>query len=352
MPRKKAQKRKLMIDLFCGCGGMSLGFEQVGFKTILAVDNWEPACETYKANFPKAEVICKDIERVSDKELKKIINSRRINLIIGGPPCQGFSIAGKRDPKDPRSSLFREFVRVVDLVRPAYFVMENVEGLHSMKTKNGSMVIDIICDEFERIGYRVKCRVLDAADYRVPQHRHRIFFIGTNTNAGIFFPPIKILFGKYKTVRDAMGDLEPLESGEKSKKDKWHFAFNHPKHQIEWMRDVPEGGTAHDNPDPDNRPPSGFRTTYKRIWWDRPSPAVTTCFGAISSQNNVHPRDTRALTIREAARLQTFPDSFEWKGSTNQIRIQIGNAVPPLLAKCIGESIGRSSAARKHGKKR
>lgn len=331
-----------MVDLFSGCGGMSCGFEQAGFDPVLAIDNWEPACETHKANFPKTTLMCEDIEKVSVNKLKRSLGREKIDLVVGGPPCQGFSVAGKRDPKDPRNSLFEEFVRMTNLIKPRYFVMENVRGLASMKTAEGRRVVDIICNEFEKIGYKVKFRILDAADYGVPQYRPRIFFIGTkHKSKKVFFPPMKILSGRYKTVKDAIGDLESLESGERSKKDKWHFAFNHPKHQIKWMKPVPEGGTAHDNPDTKNRPTSGFRTTYKRIWWDRPAPAVTTCFGAISSQNNVHPEDTRALTIREAARLQTFPDSFEWKGTVNQIRIQIGNAVPCLLAKCIGETINK-----------
>jgi DNA (cytosine-5)-methyltransferase 1 len=141
------------------------------------------------------------------------------------------------------------------------------------------------------------------------------------------------------TVRDAIGDLEPLENGDVSKKDKLHFAINHVERNIKWLKRTPEGKSAHQNKDPKFRPPSGYLTTYKRIWWDRPSPAITTCFSSISSQNNVHPRDTRALTIREAARIQTFPDDFKFMNSISSIRKQIGNAVPPLLAKVLAKKI-------------
>jgi DNA (cytosine-5)-methyltransferase 1 len=344
-------KKIKYIDLFAGCGGLSLGFDLSGdFESVGFVEYWKPAIDTFKKNFPKSILLGEDITKVTEEDLKKL-NGNSIDLIVGGPPCQGFSIAGKRDPKDPRNSLFMDFVRIVKIVKPRMFLMENVKGLISMKTASGEKVLEVILREFEKLGYKVKYKVIDSANYGIPQHRHRIFFVGMKGEKNNFeFPKEthaekeKILvdgtkINKFRTVRDVISDLEPLESGEKSNKDKLHFALNHADRHIKWLSVTPEGKSAHTNQNPEFRPPSGYPTTYKRFWWDRPAPAITTCFSSISSQNNVHPRDTRAITIREAARLQTFPDKFQFMNSISSIRKQIGNAVPPKLAKVLADEI-------------
>lgn len=344
-------KKIKYLDLFAGCGGLSLGFEMSGeFEGVAFVENWQPAIDTFKRNFPNSILLKEDITDLTEEDIKKL-NGNSIDLIIGGPPCQGFSIAGKRDPKDPRNSLFMDFVRVVGIIKPKMFLMENVKGLVSMKTASGEKVIEVIIREFERIGYKVKYKVIDAATYGVPQHRHRIFFIGVKGDKNNFNFPKEthaeeeiILedgtkLNKFRTTRETIGDLKPLESGEKSETDPLHFALKHAERHIKWMKATPEGKAAHSNKDPALRPPSGYPTTYKRFWWDRPAPAVTTCFSSISSQNNVHPRDTRAITIREAARLQTFPDNFNFENSISSIRKQIGNAVPPQLAKVLADEV-------------
>ena len=344
-------KKIKYVDLFAGCGGLSKGFYLSGdFEDIAFVEYWKPAIDTFKENFPNSILLGEDITKITEEDIKKL-NGNSIDLIIGGPPCQGFSIAGKRDTKDPRNSLFMDFVRVVNIIKPKMFLMENVKGLVSMKTATGEKVLDVILREFEQIGYKVKYKVIDSATYGIPQHRHRIFFVGIRGDKNNFqFPKEthaeqeKILIdgtkiNKFKTVRQAIGDLESLESGQKSKTDSLHFAIEHVERHIKWLKVTPEGKTAHLNEDPNLRPPSGYPTTYKRFWWDRPAPAVTTCFSSISSQNNVHPRDTRAITIREASRLQTFPDDFKFMNSISSIRKQIGNAVPPQLAKVLADEI-------------
>jgi len=344
-------KKIKYIDLFAGCGGLSLGFDLSGdFESVAFVEYWKPAIETFKENFPNSILLGEDITKVTKEDIGKL-NGNSIDLIIGGPPCQGFSIAGKRDTKDPRNSLFMDFVRVVNIIKPKMFLMENVRGLVSMKTARGEKVLDVILKEFTRRGYKVKYKVIDSATYGIPQYRHRIFFVGMKGDKNNFTFPRethaeqeRILVDgtkikKFKNVRETIGDLEPLESGEKSEKDPLHFSIKHVERHIKWMKATPEGKTAHLNKDPELRPPSGYPTTYKRFWWDRPAPAVTTCFSSISSQNNVHPRDTRAMTIREASRLQTFPDEFKFKNSINSIRKQIGNAVPPQLAKVLADEI-------------
>ena len=168
------------LDLFSGCGGMTLGFnmskyyEDVGF-----VEHWNPAIETYKSNFKKSILIGEDITKITEKDMNKLHNTiGPISVIIGGPPCQGFSIAGKRDPKDPRNSLFMDFVRFVKKFKPKMFLMENVRGLTSSKTSKGEKVLDLIINQFNEIGYEVDYRVINAADYGVPQFRHRIFLVG------------------------------------------------------------------------------------------------------------------------------------------------------------------------------
>ena len=163
-----------IIDLFSGCGGFSLGFQMENFKPCLAVeiDRW--ASETYSYNHPKIPVLTKDIRKIDPKKL----NLNKIDGIIGGPPCQGFSLSGNRDTKDPRNSLFIDFVRFVKILQPKFFVMENVKGLLSMKTKKNLLVKDIILEEFNKIKYNVSLQVLTSANYGVPQVRERVFFIG------------------------------------------------------------------------------------------------------------------------------------------------------------------------------
>jgi len=334
----KIKENIVAVDLFAGAGGLSLGLEQAGIKVVGFVECWKPAIETYLSNFPHSRLLGKDITKIKNTEIKKIKKELgEVHLVVGGPPCQGFSSAGKRNQKDPRNNLFIDFVRFVKILRPKYLIMENVYGMHSMKTKFGERITDIVKTHFKSIGYRCEYYLLNAADFGVPQNRKRVFFIGNRIGKPL--PTFKPWVSKPHTFRDACGDLEELESGQKSRNDPYHFAINHnPKH-ILWLKNTPEGHSAHENENPSLRPPSGYKTTYKRIWWDKPAPAVTTCFSSMSSQNNVHPTNTRALTIREAMRLQTFPDWFFFKGSINDIRKQIGNAVPPLLASRIALSI-------------
>ena len=203
---------------------------------------------------------------------------------------------------------------------------------------------DEIGEAFSEFGYRMIHKELDAQDYGVPQHRERVFFIGVREDsaAKLVFPAVTHgessngdLFGSnlhsLRTFRVATCDLEAIESGQKDLHDKWHEAVAHPQHVIEWLKDVPEGASAHDNSDPAMRPPSGYNTTYKRLCWDEPASTVSTTFGMISGCRNVHPTNTRSLTVREALRCQSFPDTFKLVGSLGAVRTSIGNAVPPLL---------------------
>lgn len=337
------------LALFSGCGGMSLGFKNAGFFVPGYLEIVEPARITYEKNFPGTVCLGHDVRSIDNKEIKNWHRAfGHVDVLFGGPPCQGFSLTGKRDRSDPRNELYLHFARIANELRPSLCVLENVRLLTSMKAPDGSLVIDSVEKAFEDIGYTCTHQVLNAQDYGVPQSRERVFVVarrddidftfpapthGPQQHPSLFEPGLK----PYRTFRDVCGELPRLESGEKCSVDKLHFSVKHPEHVIKWLRDVPEGQSAHDNDDPTLRPPSGYNTTYKRLRWDVPSSTINTTFGMISGCRNVHPENTRSLTIREAVRCQTFPDDFEFCGNLGDIRTMIGNAVPPQLAKALAE---------------
>lgn len=318
------------IDLFAGAGGMSLGFDNAEFENVLAVEYDKCFAETYSFNFPKHNLKVADIKTISNDEIKKLIGNKKIDVIIGGPPCQGFSIAGKIGRNfidDERNQLFKEFVRFVEVVKPRIFVMENVAAL---KTHNKGKTIEEIIKEFEKIGYTVKCDVLNAVDYGVPQQRRRIFVIGTLGKENKFNFPRKTT--KQMTIKDALKDLPELKSGETSDIPN-HNAMNHSKQMLEKMSYVKDGGNRNDIPE-DIRPKSGDIRKYIRYNSNEPSICITGDMRKV-----FHFNQNRALTGRELARIQTFPDDFIFKGNAGKVQQQIGNAVPPKLAFQIANSV-------------
>jgi DNA (cytosine-5)-methyltransferase 1 len=342
------------IALFAGCGGCSLGFKNAGYDVVGFAESAESARKIYSTNFPESELLGSDVSKISNEMVENWKNKfGEIDVLFGGPPCQGFSLAGKRDIEDPRNILFLHFARIASRLKPKVVMLENVRVLTSMKAPDGSLVKDNIVAAFKEAGYSTEYRELNAQNFGVPQFRERVFFIGIRKDlkSEVIFPEvthldkieINSLFNEnlkpLKTFRDVCGDLESLESGEKSKTDPWHFAVVHPQHVIEQLKNVKEGESAHNNPDPKLRPKSGYNTTYKRIKWDEPCSAIGTTFAMISGSRNVHPNNTRSLTIREALRVQTFPDNFKLLGNLGQIRTAIGNAVPPLFAEVIAKHI-------------
>lgn len=340
------------VALFAGCGGLSLGFHRAGFDVVGFAELQVEFHPTYKKNFPGSLLLGTDVRSISNEQVENWHDVfGEIDVLFGGPPCQGFSLAGKRDVLDPRNQLYKEFVRIASVLRPKTILLENVRLLTSMKTIDGIYAAEDIVRRFEDIGYSMSYRVVNAKDYGVPQSRERVIFIGVRkdfSNKPIFFPEpthgsqnMGFLFQlkPYITFKEATEDLESLESGEKSLKDPLHFAIVHPEHVIKWLKNVPQGESAHNNLNPNLRPTSGFNTTYKRIRWDEPSSTISTNFSMISGSRNVHPKNTRSLTIREAARCQTFSDDFHWEGKWGTIRTMIGNAVPPLLAEIMAKHI-------------
>lgn len=299
------------LSLFSGCGGFSTGFAWAGFKMLGFLEINPDFRHIYRENFPSTRELGADITAVSKVEIQDWSEKLgQIEVIIGGPPCQGFSLSGKRQADDSRNTLFEHYLRVVDVIRPKIAILENVRLLTSMRFPDGSLVTDAIYKGFRRIGYSVRAFEVNAKEYGVPQHRERVLFIAVREDQKVS-PSIpepthslhSDLFGgklPYRTFADACSDLEFLESGESSRTDSLHAAVDHPRHVIEWLWDVPQGASAHENADRAMRPPSGCNTTYKRQIWTEPASTVQTTFGMISGCRNVHPIATRSLTVREA----------------------------------------------------
>ena len=336
-------KQATCISLFAGCGGFSLGASAAGFKVVGHIEIEDSARDIYKKNFQDSECLGTDIQTVDIQVLESRFNGLNIDGIIGGPPCQGFSLSGKRDASDPRNRLFVDYLNSLSVIKPKFAVLENVEKLLSMKNSMKGFVRDDILSEFKKKGYVVSHFKVNAADYGVPQNRKRVLFVAIREDLNILpsLPSVEFedidtidLFSAGRspyTLGDAVSDLPFIESGEQSE-IALHRAVNHPEHVIRWLWDVEQGRSAHDNEDENLRPSSGYNTTYKRQVWNSPAATVQTTSGMISGSNNVHPIATRSLSIREVARLQSFPDDFCFAGKDGAIRTAIGNAVPPILA--------------------
>ena len=319
------------VDLFSGAGGLSLGFEMTGFNNVFSIEYDKKIAETYKKNFPTHNLLVKDIQEITDDEIITLQHNQEVDVVIGGPPCQGFSLAGRIGRsfvEDKRNYLFKEFVRVVKIIDPPMFVMENVARILS---HNKGETIKELTNEFKKIGYNVQYKVLQAADYGVPQKRQRIFIVGTKNKEFNFPTPI----GTTITVKEAIGDLPPLKSGERSEVPN-HFAMNHSSQMLKKMSYIGDGGDRNQIPE-DLRPKTGDIRKYIRYDSKKPSVTVTGDMRKI-----FHYEQNRALTPRELARLQSFPDSFIFEGNSISIQQQIGNAVPPLLGYAVAKQVKES----------
>jgi len=289
----------------------------------------------------------KDICDISSNDFFNIPNFTEVDLIIGGPPCQSYSTLGKRQ-MDNRANLFMQYKRILSILKPKAFMFENVTGILSMDRGN---LFKEVQKEFNESGYNLTYKVLNAIDYGVPQIRERVILVGTKDNYTYTFPEpthgtCKI---PYVTIENAFRDLPSLKSGEQS--DRYidcdlnpflefvkttNILTEHksPKNNpflIKIMETLDEGQSKDDLP-PEIRPKSGFKNTYAKLWWNKPSTTITRNFACPSSSRCIHPRESRALSIREGARLQSFPDNYLFFGSDNMKRLEIGNAVPPLLS--------------------
>lgn len=345
-----------ILDLFCGAGGMSFGMHKnKHFTTKVALDINDKLAQSFKKNIPEAELIIGDIQDLDVKE--KIINlskKHKVNMIIGGPPCQGFSLKGKKlGLDDPRNFLFIEYLDLVKELQPSVFVIENVKNL--MSTSNGWFKNQII-NEINNMGYEVSVDIMRANDFGVPQKRERVIFL-CSKNENIKLPSPTVT--KPVTVRDAIEDLAYLDSNEgafeqeyltkaksdyqkimrkDSKKLYNHKASNHSEMAIYKLSLIPPEKGKEYLPE-ELLGKQKFNSTWGRLIWDQPSPTIDTRFDAASNGKNNHPFLNRSITPREAARLQSFDDSFIFIGNKVDIRVQIGNAVPPLMAKAIADQI-------------
>lgn len=327
---KVSSNQLTYIDLFSGSGGFSLGFDNMGFKNIFSIDIESSFCETYKYNFPSHNLIQKDIAELSSDDLTQLVEKNKIDVIIGGPPCQGFSIAGNIGRKfidDPRNKLFKEFVRIVSFVKPKMFVMENVARLYNHN--KGETRKEIISD-FENLGYKVKCEILNSADFGVPQIRKRIIFIGTRLKKEIKFP--KKITEQHLTVKEALEHYPKLKSGEVSTLSN-HEAMAHSDQMLKKMSYISDGGNRLEIPI-DLRPKTGDARKYIRYKSNEPAVCITGDMRKV-----FHYEQNRALTVRELARLQSYPDSFIFKGNRTQQQQQVGNSVPPKMAEAIANTV-------------
>lgn len=339
------KKNFTLVDLFCGCGGFSHGFQKAGFNVVLGVDWNKDAIDTFAVNHKGAETFHGPIQELTDKKIKELIGKQAVDMVIGGPPCQGFSTVGRGNQKDPRNFLFKEFVRVVTVLRPRCFAFENVTGLVA---KKNAKVLDSILRSFRRLGYEMDAKVLQAQNYGVPSQRRRTFIVGSlGTNIGDIWPEITHGDGYKKplvTINQAWKNLEKrkrLFNHDKS------MAFLKNATDVKRLKFIPEGqGIRYEKNEKEFLPRSlrydvdwaklpekRFRQTkLQRLSRKKIAPTILT-----SRTSYIHPTEGRYLTPREAALCQSFPMSFKFEGSQTSVFRQIGNAVPPLLAYKLGQ---------------
>jgi DNA (cytosine-5)-methyltransferase 1 len=376
-------RRLRVLDLFCGAGGLSYGFEQAGsFVTVGGLDLLRDRIETFTANHPHAYGIAGDIRQLEPKDVLQLIGP--VDVVVGGPPCQGFSsIRPFRNltERDPRNSLVEHYVLMLIALRPKWFVFENVVGLVSHE--NGAK-LDAIITAFSEAGYKVSWRILNAASFGVPQNRERVVIVGNRVGIEFDWPrpthhtDYRSMAGRRAellrseplfdghlepaiSLIDAIGDLPPVAAGAEESRYvpsrttpyqqyirdgatelTWHRATRHSDKMMEIIRhagssiaSLPEGMVT-----------SGFSSCYSRLDADRPSNTITVNFVHPSSNRCIHPYQDRALTPREGARIQSFPDTFTFCGTTAQVVKQIGNAVPPKLGQVIASQIGKFQLER------
>jgi len=337
------------IDLFCGAGGLSYGFEKAGFNILLGIDNDKKALETFELNHNGAKSICGDITEISYKEhIAPLLNGKKIDVIIGGPPCQGFSLSGPRNFNDPRNKLYLSYIRLVSEIQPKAFVIENVPGLVGLF--NGE-VKDNIIKTFAEMGYDVKYKILCAADYGVPQNRKRVVFVGVKGINTFDYPEIQT---EQVTCEMALSDLPPLVDvlgeevqnyetkplnayqkimREHSSNVRNHIAATHSEKVQHIISLVPDGGNYKDLPD-EYKTSRNFHVAWTRFNSQKPAPTIDT-----GHRHHFHYKYNRVPTVRECARIQSFPDDFVFLGNKTQQFRQVGNAVPPIMAQRIAEKM-------------
>jgi DNA (cytosine-5)-methyltransferase 1 len=312
-------------DLFCGAGGMAKGFEMAGFNQVCGLDWFKEAGMTYRENFShpliEGDITQREIKDKFINTVKEKLNGKNLTVLSGGFPCQGFSMSGNRIVEDKRNSLYKDMLEIIEELQPKFIVAENVKGLRSMLK---GKVEDKIKADIRKLGYVVNVTVLNSADYYVPQKRERIIFIANRIGKKNYHPAPLLESDSYITTKEAIGDLVKLKDNPKFN----HVRTNHTDDMKERLAKVPEGKSLYDK----------YSDSWKKCPWNEASCTIKENHGGV----NIHPIEPRVITVREMARLQSFPDSFIFKGTKSKQMVQIGNAVPPLLAKAIALSIKRT----------
>jgi len=333
-----------VIDMFSGCGGLSRGFMDAGYEVLLGVDNEGIALKTFKDNHGQSDILEADLFDPNTIELmKEAIGDRPVDLIVGGPPCQGFSLTGTRNENDKRNTLFRSMVEAAKVFEPQAFVLENVPGLETLYKGKAK---EEIMQSFTELGYTINYQVLYAPDFGVPQMRKRIFFVGIKGDEKFEFPAPTHFPHEYVTCGDAISDLPSLEHDMGEEFSQYgqlplteyqkrmraytdilanHIGTRHTVHVKNVISQVPEGGNHKDLP-PGVGDSRKFNEAWTRYHSQKPSKTIDT-----GHRNHFHYEYNRVPTIRENARLQTFTDDFVFYGNKTQQSRQVGNAVPPLL---------------------
>ncbi len=345
-----------VIDLFCGAGGLSLGFQQAGFNIIVGVDNEPVALETFEYNHKGSVALNADLSQQETFDLiLKTAGDKKIDVIIAGPPCQGFSLTGPRNFDDPRNKLYLAVIEMVQQYQPKGFIIENVPG---MATMYNGQVKDEVLRRFNEMGYNIACQILKACDYGVPQMRKRLVFMGVRKDIGEpHFPEPSFGPGTerpYRTCRDAISDLPTRENELGENSDSYngpatteyqklmrgnssvlynHVATNHKQFVKETIALVPEGGNYKDLPEGVGESRK-FHMAWTRLNGNAPARTVDT-----GHRNIFHYELNRIPTVRESARIQSFPDNFIFKGTRTKQDRQVGNAVPPLLGQALAEEL-------------
>ncbi len=335
------------IDLFCGAGGLSYGFEMAGFNVLLGIDNDVAALKTFEKNHKNSKSICSDITKITYTDIKRVIGEANIDVIVGGPPCQGMSLSGPRELDDPRNKLYLSFIRLVDEIRPSIFIIENVPGLVGLF---GGAIKDSILEKFMAMDYKIEYKIMCASNYGVPQNRRRVIFVG-HKNGEFTYPP----FDKVQiTCQEALSDLPPLDDflgseemqyatvplndyqklmRRKSSMVKNHIAARHSEYVKKTIALIPPGGNYKDLPKDYNNT-RNFNVAWTRFSDNKPAPTIDT-----GHRHHFHYKYNRVPTVRECARIQSFPDDFIFIGNKTQQFRQVGNAVPPLMAEKIADQV-------------
>ena len=312
-------------DLFCGAGGMAKGFEMAGFNQVCGLDWFKEAGMTYRENFShpliEGDITQREIKEKFINTVKEKLNGKNLTVLSGGFPCQGFSMSGNRIVEDKRNSLYKDMLEIIEELQPEFIVAENVKGLRSMLK---GKVEDKIKADIRKLGYVVNVTVLNSADYYVPQKRERVIFIANRIGKKNYHPAPLLESDSYITTKEAIGDLVKMKDNPKFN----HVRTNHNDDMKERLAKVPEGKSLYDK----------YSDSWKKCPWNEASCTIKENHGGV----NIHPIEPRVITVREMARLQSFPDNFIFKGTKSKQMVQIGNAVPPLLAKAIALAIKKA----------